>query len=104
MYIRAQVHLSQQPQHQFQFQHQQRHKHQRINLLSLMNNSFPWIAIWILFWVFLGLFMSGIWRWRGHRYHHDKELIKTPMDILKERYAKGEINKQEFEEKKKDIA
>lgn len=28
---------------------------------------------------------------------------RTPLDILNERYARGEIDREEFEEKKKDL-
>ena len=57
--------------------------------------------IWVLFWVIFALVISRL-SW-GRRYWRREWPEKTALDILKERYAKGEINKQEFEDKKKDI-
>jgi putative membrane protein len=41
--------------------------------------------------------------WFGHGDHKPKEKGGNVMGILKERYAKGEITKEEFDKMKKDL-
>ena len=63
------------------------------------------LALMILFWG--AVIYAIVWLIRGTkdgRYNpRDWERSKSALDILKERYAKGEINKEEFEAKKKDL-
>ncbi len=52
-----------------------------------------WWILWLvlLFWIFV-----TPWNVPGQRVKKD-----TPLDILKKRFAKGEINEEEYREKKK---
>lgn len=52
-----------------------------------------WWVIWVIFiiWIF-----TSPWDIPGQRKKKD-----SPLDILKKRFASGEINKEEYEEKKK---
>ena len=55
----------------------------------------------VLFWAVLvvGLIVVGKWLWgQGSLNRED-----SPLDILKKRYARGEINRQEFEDMKRDL-
>jgi putative membrane protein len=61
--------------------------------------------LWPLLWLVVILIVVGAIvraRHHGHRHWwHDHG--NSALDILKERYAKGEIDKKEYEEKKKDL-
>ncbi len=65
-----------------------------------MGHGFGWILM-ILFWgiiIYLVIRGTGHWSQKGAG-HADK----SAEDILKERYAKGEIGKEEFDRMKQDL-
>jgi putative membrane protein len=64
-----------------------------------------WGMGWILMIIFWGLVVVGLiflirYLIGATRGTNGKE---SALDILKKRYARGEINKEEFEQKKKDL-
>ena len=61
----------------------------------------------IVFLVITGIVVVSIVRWlmgpghHGHGPYAPRPVESSPLDILKERYARGEIDKDEFEERRR---
>ena len=60
------------------------------------------IFLWIL--IIVGIVLLVVWLVRKTPQWKQGRVEESAMDILKKRYARGEINREEFEEKKKVIS
>lgn len=58
----------------------------------------------ILFWLLIILGIAGLIRWlQSQPGNAQATRGKTPLEIVQERYARGEIDRDEYEQKKRDI-
>lgn len=58
----------------------------------------------ILFWLLIALGIAALIRWLQLQPGSNQGTRgKTPLEIVQERYARGEIDRDEYEQKKRDI-
>jgi len=58
---------------------------------------------WSIFWILLFAAVIFLIVWIIHRFGIKNIAYETPLNILRKRFAKGEITKKEFEDMKKEI-
>jgi putative membrane protein len=66
----------------------------------------PWMVIAAIFWILLaiGVVLLTVWAVQRFRTGSGHKTEESALDILKKRYARGEISREEYEEKKRDIS
>ena len=72
-------------------------------MMGYYGNMFGWGGgvFMLIFWVVMILLI--VWVIKELTGKHEKESSDSAVEILRQRYAKGEISKEEFEEKKKGL-
>ena len=72
--------------------------------LERMNHGeYFWIAPLIFFGLIVLFWVFAARRWRRHGWAHHGQWKSAGMRILEERYANGEIDRDEFFARKKDL-
>jgi putative membrane protein len=74
-------------------------------------NYFGWVwglvglffSILFIVWIFGGIFGVGWGFWGGRRYRYRRWGYGDEYSILRERYAKGEITKDQFDQMMRDL-
>ena len=66
-----------------------------------MMYGYNWLYMLFGMLLIAGIALLAVWVFRQSGAGHGKE--ETPVDILKKRYARGEIDREEFEQKKRDL-
>jgi len=66
------------------------------------NQGFMGGFMWI-FWIAIIVGIFFLVKWIVMQSRPGEQKGENPLEILKKRYARGEIDKEEFEQKKKDL-
>lgn len=62
-----------------------------------------WALGHLLWWLLLAMGIVVLWRWVGQRRDGGPPPEDSALRLLRERYARGEIDLEEFEERRRNL-